>query len=349
MRGALAAALSLTLLAPALAGCVAESDWALAMTGIRALQDRGLTGKGVTVAIVDTGIDPAHPDFKGLRVVWRDFVNGRSRPYDDSAVGHGTHVAGIIIAQGDLVHGLLNGVKLRGAAPAVGLIIAKAVGGNGEGRDEDVAAAVDFAVAQGAHVIVLSLGGRPGLLLVGTGTENAVDGALNRGVVVVAAAGNKQDPGETNDDVASPASVEGVLAIGAVDREKRIASFSYRGSDGCKLGPIGCRQDPDKKPELVAPGVQILSTAKDQRYAIADGTSQATPFVAAGVALMLEARPEFKPGGSRGGTRSAVDAIKMALAVSAEKVGPLGGQGSLSHDDFYGYGLLRADLALARL
>lgn len=346
----LAAAMMLVLLSAALAGCVAESDWALQMTGIQALQDRGLTGEGVKLAVIDTGIDPSHPEFKGLTVVWRDFVNGRTTPYDDSAVGHGTHVAGIIIARGDLVQGLLNGVKLRGAAPGVGLIILKAVAGDGEGRDQDVAAAVDFAAAQGAHVIVMSLGGRPGLLLVGTDTEAAVQRAINRGIVVVAAAGNKQNPDEQNDDVASPASVEGVIAVGAVDRDKRIGSFSYRGSDGCTLGPIGCRRDPDKKPELVAPGVQILSAAREQRYAIADGTSQAAPFVGAAVALMLEAKPQYKPGGQRGGGEGAVDSIKRALAQSAEKVGPLRSQqSSLAHDELYGYGLLRADLALARL
>lgn len=348
MPRGLAGALPLLLLAGALAGCLTESDWALAMTGIQRLQERGLTGRGVRIAIVDTGIDRDHPEFKGLQFVWRDFVNGRAQPYDDSELGHGTHVAGIIVAQGDLVHGLLSGVKLRGAAPGVGLVIAKAIGGNGEGRDEDVAAAVDFAVQQGSHVIVLSLGGKPGALLLRTATESAVNRALDRGVVVIAAAGNKQSSNEQNDDVASPASVPGVIAVGAVDRSKQIAPFSFRGSDGCTVGPLGCRQDPHKKPELVAPGVQVLSTARDQRYALADGTSQATPFVAAAVALILEAKPELKAGGARGG-RGAVDAIKMALAQSAEKVGPLSRDGPFAHDEFYGYGLLRADRALARL
>lgn len=348
-RPGVAALVPLVFLAAALSGCLVESDWALQMTGIAALHARGLTGKDVKVAVIDTGIDPSHPEFNGLKVVWRDLVNGRTTPYDDSQVGHGTHVAGIIVAQGDLVQGLMNGVRLKGAAPGVSLIIAKAVGGNGEGRDEDVGAAVDFAVAQGAHVIVMSLGGRPGVLLVGTQTESAVNRAIQRGIVVVAAAGNVP-PGEApKDDVASPASVAGVLAVGAVDRDKRIGSFSQHGGDGCTLGPIGCRQDPHKKPELVAPGVQILSAAKDQRYAIADGTSQATPFVGAAVALLLEAKPEYKPGGGQGGSKAAVDRIKLALAQSAEKIGPLSGQGALAHDERYGYGLLRADQALARL
>ncbi|HEV8360272.1 MAG TPA: S8 family serine peptidase [Candidatus Thermoplasmatota archaeon] len=350
MRSPAVAIAALLVLTGALAGCVADSSWALSITGIQALQDRGLTGKGIKVAIIDTGIDPSHPEFKGLRAVWHDFVRGQSQPYDDSEVGHGTHVAGIIVAQGDLLQDALNGVRLKGAAPGVSLIIAKAVGGDGEGKDEDVADAVDFAVAQGAHVIVMSLGGKAGGLLLGTDTESSVKNAINRGIVVVAAAGNKLNANESQDDVASPASVEGVIAVGAVDKDKRIASFSYKGDDGCALPPsqLGCRTDPDKKPELVAPGVQILSTARDQKYAIADGTSQAAPFVGAAVALMLEAKPDYRAGGSRSGA-AGVEAIKNALARGAEKVGPLAGQGGMSHDDLYGYGLLRADRALERL
>jgi subtilisin family serine protease len=350
MRAPVAVVLMLVA-ATALAGCAADSAWALDMTGIKALQEKGLTGKGVKVAIIDTGIDPNHPEFKGLRAVWHDFVQERQQPYDDSEVGHGTHVAGIIIAQGDLVQDLLNGVRLQGAAPGVSLIIAKAVAGDGEGRDEDVASAVDFSVAQSADVIVMSLGGRAGGLFLGTKTEEAVTRAVNAGTVVVAAAGNKQTPGEAQDDVASPASVARVIAVGAVDKAKHIATFSYQGGDGCQLpvGDLGCRQDPNKKPELVAPGVQILSTARDQRYAIADGTSQATPFVGAAVALLLEAKPEYKHGGARGGSAASVDAIKRALAESAEKIGPLAGRGDAAHDPVYGYGLLRADRALLNL
>jgi serine protease AprX len=353
MRPALAGALVLLLLSPALAGCLAESDWALDLTGIAKLQQRGLTGKGVKVAVIDTGIDAEHPEFRELvkaqRLLWKDFVNGRQRPYDDSEVGHGTHVAGIIAAQTELVSELVNGVHLKGAAPGVTLLAIKAVKGTGEGSDDDVASAVDFAVQNGADVLVMSLGGTQGRLsIVGTDTENAVRSALDKGVLVVAAAGNKQHSDDTNDDVATPASVEGVIAVGAVDRDKHIAPFSFKGNNAGKLGPLGARGDPDKKPEVVAPGVKIVSSAREGRYAIADGTSQATPFVAAAIALLLEAHPEYKRGGAKGGSQ-AVEALKNAFALGAEKVGPLAGQGGYGHDDYYGYGLLRADLALGRL
>ncbi|MCA1814588.1 MAG: S8 family serine peptidase [Halobacteriales archaeon] len=341
----------LIILTASLSGCIAESDWALRITGIDKLHQQGLKGQGVKVAIIDTGIDGTHGEFKGLRVIWKDVVNGRTTPYDDSEVGHGTHVAGIIAAQGDLAGEFINGVHVQGAAPAVSLIIVKAVKGDGEGSDQDVASAVQFAMDAGADIITMSLGGTSGRrLLVGTDTENAVNDALNRGIVVIAAAGNKENPNDTNDDVATPASVNGVIAVGAVDKDKRIAAFSYKGDNaGSLVPPRQGRADPNKKPEVVAPGVQIVSAAREGRYAIADGTSQATPFVAAAVALMLQAHPEFKRGGARGGTLNAVNQIKSALAESAEKIGPLSGSSGFSHDDVYGYGLLRADVAVQRL
>jgi serine protease AprX len=350
-RPAVTVVVLVLLLSPALAGCIAESDWALRITGIDKLHQRGLNGQGVKVAIIDTGIDGTHGEFKGLRVVWKDIVNGRTVPYDDSEVGHGTHVAGIIAAQGDLVGEFINGVHVSGAAPAVSLIIVKAVKGDGEGNDEDVASAVQFAEDAGADVITMSLGGTSGRrLLVGTDTENAVNDAISKGIVVIAAAGNKVNGQQDGTDVATPASVNGVIAVGAVDKDKHIAPFSYKGDNaGSVLPPRQGRTDPDKKPELVAPGVQIVSAARDGRYAIADGTSQATPFVAAAVALMLQAHPEYKRGGAKGGTQSTVEQIKSALAESAEKIGPLAGSSGYSHDDVYGYGLLRADLAVQRL
>ena len=114
---------------------VQRSEWAFTMSGVRELNRRGLTGAGVIVCIVDSGIDLLHPDFGHVRLVaWRDFVNLRLGPYDDS--GHGTAMAGLIVANG----------SLRGAAPDAGLIVAKVVNAAGDGSDQNVAQGIRFCV-----------------------------------------------------------------------------------------------------------------------------------------------------------------------------------------------------------
>ena len=155
----------------------------------------------------------------------------------------------------------------------------------------------------------------------------------------VAAAGNEQDDGAT--DVAFPATIEGVLAVGAIDKAGRVAGFSNHGDDQanqCTGGSIfqSGRCHPHMKPELVAPGVGILSAWSGDAYVRADGTSQATPFVTSVVALMLEA-------GGPLDSRSDVNVLKRALMDTAK---PVDGQ-ALPHDDEAGYGIVQADAAIA--
>ena len=301
---------------------IAPSFWAFNLTEATTLQDEGLDGTGVRVCIVDTGIDLTHPDLRHVNVVaWRDFVNGRSQPYDDE--GHGTAMAGIIFARG----------RLRGAAPLAGLIAVKAIGASGSGGDQGIANAVDFCtdpdgdrnLADGAHVISLSLGGesRP---VIGTRTEDAVNRAIDLGILVIAAAGND---GQSDDgDVESPASVERVVAVGAIDSQRLIASFSSRGANLTGNPPVP-RQNPDKKPEVVAPGVQIATTLNGGSYAHVTGTSPAAALVAGIVALLLQLHPQYKH------NPSGIDAFKSALMTAALRVA---GQ-DLQHDVRYGYGI----------
>lgn len=332
-------------LAVALPGCmegfnfgssVEPSTWAFDMTGLSALQAQGYTGRDIRVAIVDTGIDLSHPDLQGVTVEhWHDYVNGRSDRYDDD--GHGTMVAGIIVAQG----------IVKGGAPGVRLAVYKAISaGDGTnaatGRDADVAAAIRRAVDNGAHIICLSLGSGRGLLL-GPDTAQAASDAAARGVYVVAAAGNEGENPNTR-DVTAPADVQGVIAVGSLDAAKKMAASSNPGATSGPLGPTSLgvvpRQDPDKKPEVSAPGVRILSTYPGGNYAYADGTSMATPFVAAGIALLLEAKPTWKPGGTKD-----VEDMKLAIMKAAEKIP---GQRT-PHDPKAGYGLFRADLTLGQM
>ncbi|HWG92076.1 MAG TPA: S8 family serine peptidase [Candidatus Thermoplasmatota archaeon] len=315
---------------------VEPSTWAFDYTGLNALAAQGYTGKGVNVAIVDTGIDLGHPDLNGVRFgKWKDYVNGQASPYDDD--GHGTLVAGIIVGRG----------LVRGGAPDVTLSVYKAIrGGTGEGAgsgtDADVAEAINQAVRDGAHVICLSLGSGRALLL-GPSTANAAAAAVNRGIYVVAAAGNEGEDPNTK-DVAAPADVAGVIAVASLDVNKRVAASSNAGSETGPLGPTGLalvpREHPNKKPEVSAPGVGILSTFPGGKYARADGTSMAAPFVAAGIAQLLEAKPGYMPGKGKD-----VGDMKAAILQGAEKLPGYNQQ----HDRKAGYGLFRADLTLQKM
>jgi len=306
---------------------VARSEWAFAMTGVRDLNAMGLTGKGVSVCIVDSGIDMLHPDFAQLRLVaWKDFVNLRLEPYDDN--GHGTAMAGLIVANG----------SLRGIAPDAALIVAKALNSAGFGSSKAVADSIRFCLdpfgngTRGADIISISLGSKAPLF-VATDVSVAAQAALDRGVFVVAAAGNDGGPFDDG-DVGIPANVPLALAIGAVDSSGRIASFS-------SIGSSVNRTDPNLKPEVAAPGVQLISTAPGAHYATVSGTSPATAVAAGIVALLLQRHPELRPGALAGN----VLALKWALARSAITEP---GQ-AVPHDPWYGYGVIDGPRALTYL
>ncbi|UCG68988.1 MAG: S8 family serine peptidase [Thermoplasmata archaeon] len=309
-----------------------RTEWAFEITQISDMNDAGYDGGGVLVGIVDSGIDTTHPDLDHINITaWKDYVNGRANPYDDN--GHGSHIAGIIAAQGEI----------DGIAPKVEMIVVKAISSSGSGSDSDVAEGIEFCVSNGADVIVLSLGGGR-LPILGTEAERECEDAIDAGVFVVAAAGN--DGEDDNGDVASPATVSDVIAVGAIDEDKNIASFSSEGdNDGNLFPPRAPRFDPDMKPELVAPGVKILSTWINNEYGIGSGTSQATAFVAGGVVLLLDAHPEYQREGSSGGDSNTVSDFKEIFMDTAEKCP----NQETPHDDHYGYGLINVRVAENRL
>ena len=282
----------------------------------------GLTGQGVTVAIIDTGIDLTSPYLEGVALAgWLDLINHRDEPYDDN--GHGTAMASILVGTG----------TLAGGAPRASLIMIKAIAGDGTGDDTTVADAINIAAANGAEIISLSLGGSPGLLRIGSAAAQATEAAANLGILVVGSAGNDGGP---NDDgrVASPGSATHAISVGAVDRENVLAPFSSKGS-----APLFPR-DPNQKPEVVAPGVGITVAWTGGATSTVSGTSPAAVFVAVGLALLLEAHPTLQRAGATG-----VSSIKAAIAQTALKVS---GQNS-PHDDFYGYGLFQASAASSQL
>jgi serine protease AprX len=271
-------------------------DSALPKVRVPMLWDLPLTGEGVSIAIIDTGIDSAHPDLAG-RIA--DVVDLTGEGLGDGN-GHGTHCAGIAAGSG-----AASGGRYRGVASAATIYAAKVLRASGDGMMSDVMAGVEWALSQGARIISLSLGH--------TGPSNGTDllcetcdAAVEQGCVVVAAAGND---GPLPRTVGSPGASRRAITVGASDDQDAIASFSSRGptSDG--------RQ----KPDLVAPGVSIIAArAKgtnvgpviDEWYASASGTSMATPLVAGVVALLLQADPSLTPA-----------EIKQRLQESAVDIG----------------------------
>ena len=286
------------------------------------------TGEGVRACIVDSGLAPDHKDLEGINLAgWKDFVNGNGQPYDDH--GHGTSMAGILVANG----------WLKGVAKNVDLLVAKALGADGSGNDGTVAEAIDWCVQNGAHVISLSLGGAPDVLpfTLGSGRNSgdAANDAIDSGIYVVAAAGND---GEDDDgDVAHPSSEVGVISVGGVTIKGTHWSGSSKGDNNGRLLPLPVlmpRGDPNKKPEIVAPAEGVPVLLEDGGWGIADGTSASTVYVAGALCLLLEAMPGLKADESDGGADN-IDTVKRWLKDSA-----LPQEGQTTHDDYYGYGLL---------
>lgn len=238
----------------------------------------GADGQGIRVAVVDTGIDYAHPDLgggfgPGFKVIGGyDFINGDGDPMDD--FGHGTHVAGIIAANG----------AIKGVAPGAKLLAFKVLGADGSGPYSAVIAGIDRAVDpdqdpatdDGAQVLNMSLGG-PGDP--DDAVSQAVDAAVSAGVVCVVAAGNT---GSSYSTLGSPGCARKALTVGASDDQDAMAYFSSRGPS---------QPDLAIKPDLTAPGVSIYSTVPGGGYQSMSGTSMATPHVAGAAALLLQLHP----------------------------------------------------------
>jgi len=296
-----------------------------------------LDGRGVVVCVVDSGVDLDHPDLRGVELRgWRDSINGIDEPYDDE--GHGTAMTGIIVSDGGL----------DGVAKRVDLLVAKAINDEGQGTDGTVSDSVDWCVQQGADIISLSLGGSQSFgsdFFTTDELERSIDDALDSGVFVVSSAGND---GEDDDgDVGSPGSVEGVICVGGITRSGTIWSGSSEGDNDGRLwpNPILPRSDPHKKPEIVAPGHEVpvlmaSGVGNSEWWGWSSGTSAATAWVSGSLALLLQENPDLQRENSSG--RQAIEGVKDALTQSSQKK-----DGQESHDDHYGYGLLRIDLLIS--
>ena len=327
------------------------------------LWEKGIDGQGVTVAVIDSGIDKNHPDLVGRVVAEKNFLSDEITA--DDLLGHGTMVAGIIAGSGAASNG-----KYKGIAPGADLINVKVIDSQGDGKVSDIIAGIEWAVYSGADVLSLSLGG------INLGETNppitmAADNAASAGAVVCVAAGNRNSSeasgqvatsgraaasGQAADSsvrvsqkekdnnvmlllvpivlalppglIDSPGDGVNVITVGAADSNGRMASFS--GS-----GPT---RDDRIKPDVVAPGVDIISTAPsglkrpvyvDDYYARESGTSLSTPVAAGLAALLLQANENLTAAG-----------VKAAMTRGATKL--VSSQGDLYEEYYQGTGMIDA-------
>ncbi|WP_051123198.1 S8 family serine peptidase [Paenisporosarcina sp. HGH0030] len=236
-------------------------DWGIASTRVPSAWDSGFTGKGIKVAVIDSGISP-HSD---LDIAGGISTVGYTSSYKDDQ-GHGTHVAGIIGARN-------NSFGVRGVAYETEIYAVKAFDRNGEAYLSDLIEGIDWSIANGMDIINLSSGTQ-------TSTRsflNVVNKAYDSGLLIVAAAGNDGAPNGLGDTVDFPARYASVIGVGAVNSFFERAPFSSTGPEV----------------EVAAPGVEILSTYLDNQYAYMSGTSMATPYVTGQLALLKQAYPEL--------------------------------------------------------
>ncbi|MFD6446966.1 S8 family serine peptidase [Promicromonospora sp. NPDC060204] len=260
--------------------------------------DAGFTGEGVTVAVLDSGIDATHPDLDEVVVGERDFT-GKGAVTDGA--GHGTHVASIVAGSGEASDGVNQGV-----APDADLLVGKVLDDEGNGTLSGVIEGMEWAAAEGADVVNLSLGSF--LFDVPSPDAVAVDElSAQFGTLFVVAAGNDGDLGYGT--VGSPGIAASALTVGAVDDDDAVTWYSSRG--GVDPGLL--------KPDVVAPGDGIVAARAagttegdpvDDLYTALSGTSMATPHVAGAAAVLKQARPDLDG-----------QALKSALMASAEPTG----------------------------
>jgi subtilisin family serine protease len=264
------------------------------------------TGAGAVVAVVDSGVMAGHPDLKGRLRAGYDFVQNDTTPQDEN--GHGTHVSGIVAANTD------NDIGIASVAPGATILPVRVLDENGGGDSTTVAKGIDWAVNHGAQVINLSLGADVPLLSDDPGFDATIANALDRGVIVVAAAGNSGLPA-----CDQPSGQGRLLCVGAVDKRRNRSYFSNFGSGLGLVAPGGSG--------LPGTDEDVLSTWNDGGYTELAGTSQATPHVS-GVAALLVSK------GVRG-----QDAVRRILDTATD-AGPAG------PDPQFGAGIVNASRAL---
>lgn len=235
------------------------------LMNVTQLQNRGITGKDVTIAVIDTGCSN-HDLLKNKIIGGKNFTKeGNSRDLTDNN-GHGTHVAGIISAE--------RNPYFTSVAPDSKLLICKVLNKDGNGSLEDVAKAVKYATSKKVDIINMSLGSTQG----SEELHKAIQKAVKSGISVVCASGNSGDANANTDEIMYPAVYEEVIEVGAMGADFKVSRFS----------------NSNKYIDLLALGESVLSTYLDNNFKSLSGTSMATPMVTGTLALLLqEAKQTF--------------------------------------------------------
>jgi len=244
-----------------------------------------IMGKGILIGLLDTGVNASHVDLSGKIAKQASFDYDTGTKISDTAQdidGHGTHVAGT------LVGGNASGNYI-GVAPQANLVVAKIFNAQSSASDASAIGGAQWAYENGARVFNMSIGGSAG------STDQDLFDAIKNwnslNVVTIAAIGNSQDKGPP-ENTESPGNVPYAIGVGAVRNSENIASFSAQ-------GPVAWSGTTYLKPDIVAPGVDIVSSSKNANsgssaYEIRSGTSMATPHVAGTIALILQANPSLE-------------------------------------------------------
>lgn len=307
----------------------AKLNVSMPTAGVDKLWEKGYTGKGVGIAVIDTGVYP-HKDFvdpatgQSRIIAFKDFANSKKEPYDDH--GHGTHVSGIAAGNGAASAG-----KYKGAAPDANIVGVKVLDKNGSGRFSDVIKGIQWAIQNkdkyNIKVMSMSLGGTVRESYKDDPVNQAVEKAVEAGIVSVIAAGNEGPDAET---IATPGNDPEVVTVGALDdsgtldkADDDIARFSSRGPT-----PI----DGITKPDVIFPGVKITAPLapgssldkpsiphEGEDYITISGTSMATPGTAGTVADLLQANPKLTPQKVKEILMSSADKLKNYDANTAGK------------------------------
>ncbi|MFF0624190.1 type VII secretion-associated serine protease mycosin [Streptomyces sp. NPDC004296] len=295
-----------TLTSPAAADSIRDRQWPLSAYDAESVWKIS-TGRGVTVAVIDTGADGTHPDLVGNVLSGKNFLEGGTADHvttDD----HGTSMAGLIAGHG---HGTGGSAGVMGLAPEAKILPLRVTADNASlvvTHGTPVADAVRYAVDHGASVINMSLAGPEGV----PGLESAIRFARQKDAVVIAGTGN-----DGTDAPTYPASIPGVIGVGAVDSSRKIWPKSNYGPDVL----------------LTAPGVGTISTSVDHMYSTGDGTSVATAYVSAAAALLRAKFPDLSAGQI---ANRLVKTAKLPESAKDLKV----------PDQHYGYGFIRPYSAL---